>query len=114
MFTIHNDADAPADDQKRYERLLENAIPLAAERLSGVTTRRHLPDEPEPSALFTQLSAESPFAGAYDLGEQFVAVVHTYGGHALIERLLKDEDLLPTNREIQDPQAWLNRHQFTG
>ncbi|WP_416876434.1 hypothetical protein, partial [Kitasatospora sp. SC0581] len=27
MFTIHNDANATADDQRRYERLMEAAVP---------------------------------------------------------------------------------------
>ncbi|MFD7737737.1 hypothetical protein [Streptomyces sp. MJM8645] len=83
----------------------------ASERLCGVATRKRLDDEPEPSELFTSLASEFPMSGAYDLGEQFVAAVYTYGGFPLIERLLKDEDLLPTNREIQAPESWLKRHQ---
>ncbi|MEU4587066.1 hypothetical protein AB0F92_34235 [Kitasatospora aureofaciens] len=83
----------------------------ASELLCGVATRKHLPDEPAPTELFTQLTSEFPMARTYDRGEQLVAAAFTYGGHALIERLLKDEVLLPTNRELQEPEIWLNRHQ---
>ncbi|RGD62028.1 hypothetical protein DR950_33635 [Kitasatospora xanthocidica] len=83
----------------------------ASERLCGIATRTRLDDEPEPTELFTRLTAESPRADAYDLGEQFVAAVYTYGGYPAVERLLKDEEWMPTNREIQDPAIWLVRHQ---
>ncbi|MFJ6775094.1 zinc-dependent metalloprotease [Kitasatospora sp. NPDC091257] len=83
----------------------------ASERLCGIATRDRLDDEPEPSELFTRLTAESPRTDAYDLGEKFIAAVYNHGGFQLIERLLKDEDLMPTNREIQDPAIWLDRHQ---
>ncbi|MFD5462827.1 hypothetical protein ACFWIQ_08350 [Kitasatospora sp. NPDC127059] len=79
--------------------------PLASSCPTSPNRTSSSPDSPR---------TESPIAGAYDLGGQFIAALHTYGGHALIERLLMEEALLPTNREIGDPQAWLNRHQLTG
>ncbi|MER7673118.1 hypothetical protein ABTY61_32315 [Kitasatospora sp. NPDC096128] len=108
-------ARRPHDDQRAPFAVIEGHAAWvqvrASMRLCGVATRERLDHEPEPTELFTRLKSESPIAGAYDLGEQFIATVHSYGGHALVERLLKDEDLLPTNRELRDPQAWLNRHQ---
>ncbi|MFJ6380132.1 hypothetical protein ACIQI7_09045 [Kitasatospora sp. NPDC092039] len=83
----------------------------ASERLCGVATCNRLDGEPEPTELFTRLTAESPRADAYDLGEKFIVAVHTFGGFPMVERLLKDEDWMPTNREIQDPAIWLDRHQ---
>ncbi|MFD7450377.1 zinc-dependent metalloprotease [Kitasatospora sp. NPDC059827] len=107
----------PRDEYRAPSAVLEGHASWvqarASERLCGVATCKRLDDEPEPTELFTRLVAESPRADAYDLGEKFVAAVYAFGGYSAIERLLKDEEWMPTNREIQDPAVWLDRHQDT-
>ncbi|MFJ4189438.1 hypothetical protein [Kitasatospora sp. NPDC089509] len=108
-------AGRPRDEYRFPSAVLEGHAgwvqARASERLCGIATRGRLDDEPEPTELFTRLVAESPRTDAYELGETFVAAVYAYGGYPAIERLLKDEEWMPTNREIQDPTLWLERRQ---
>ncbi|MER7671340.1 zinc-dependent metalloprotease [Kitasatospora sp. NPDC096128] len=111
-------AGRPRDEHRAPSAVLEGHAgwvqARASEKLSGIATRTRLDDEPEPTELFTRLVSESPRTDTYELGETFVAAVYAYGGYPLLERLLKDEDLIPTNRELRDPQSWLDRHQPAG
>ena len=45
----------------------------------------------------------------YHRGERFVAGVHAAGGQAAIERLWLGPETLPTDREMDDPAAWVRR-----
>jgi coenzyme F420 biosynthesis associated uncharacterized protein len=45
----------------------------------------------------------------YRLGERFVVGVAALGGRDAIDRLWEGPDSLPTEEELQDPQAWVRR-----
>ncbi|MEV0536772.1 hypothetical protein [Kitasatospora sp. NPDC050463] len=82
-----------------------------AEQLCGERARRFLPGDPEPSALYRQITAcrNPALDEVYDGGERFVAALHRAGGLPLVERVLTDESLVPRADELADPSKWLAR-----
>ncbi|MFJ5117905.1 hypothetical protein [Kitasatospora sp. NPDC088548] len=55
-------------------------------------------------------AAEQARLNTYSQGDTFISTLLETGGHPLIERLLKNEDLLPTLSEITNPTSWLKRY----
>jgi uncharacterized protein (DUF2342 family) len=45
----------------------------------------------------------------YRRGERFVAGVHAAGGPAAIARLWDGPEVLPTDREMDEPTQWVRR-----
>ena len=45
----------------------------------------------------------------YRRGERFVAGVHRHGGDAAIARLWERPEHLPSDEELDDPEAWVRR-----
>ncbi|MFD4394342.1 hypothetical protein [Kitasatospora sp. NPDC058478] len=86
---------------------------LASEALCGQAVLGALPGDPQPSDLYRQLKAD-PAAPtnnpAYDKGEAFVAAVIEARGHQLLRLALADDELVPTEADLDDPAQWLTRH----
>ncbi|RGD59433.1 hypothetical protein DR950_17995 [Kitasatospora xanthocidica] len=87
---------------------------LVAKALGGPAVTGPLPDEPQPSDLYTQLLADpdSPAnARQVDQGEQVAVALLDAGGHPLLHLALGREALYPTVADLKDPAKWLTRHQ---
>ncbi|MBD0692470.1 hypothetical protein [Streptomyces sp. CBMA123] len=86
---------------------------LVAERLCGEPVIGAIHGEPEPSGLYQELKAD-PAAPTnqpgYNTGERFIAAVIEAGGHPLLQQVLADEDLVPTDADLDDAALWLTRH----
>ncbi|MFJ2807835.1 hypothetical protein [Kitasatospora sp. NPDC087271] len=86
---------------------------LVSKALCGQDVIGALPGDPEPSALYTELRRDphAPTNSPYvNLGEQFVKVLVTAGGFPLLRAALTQEELYPTDAEVEEPTLWLTRH----
>ncbi|GIU84774.1 MAG: hypothetical protein KatS3mg008_1549 [Acidimicrobiales bacterium] len=45
----------------------------------------------------------------YELGEKFIAAVEAQGGPELLRKVWDGPEMLPTMREIRDPETWIRR-----
>ncbi|MFJ2780189.1 hypothetical protein [Kitasatospora sp. NPDC087315] len=83
----------------------------AMKELCGVATADvRIDGEPDHTDRFRELRAGSSRPDIYDQGDAFISALHDAGGYPVTERLLRDENLLPTVSEITDPAAWLKRY----
>ncbi|MEV7781055.1 hypothetical protein [Kitasatospora sp. NPDC088351] len=115
-IALQADADGlPPEQRRTTHHVIEGHAQWVqrqtVQELCGVATAQlRLDGEPKPTKRFRRLKTQSPLISIYDQGDAFISALHDTGGHPLIERLLRNEDLLPTLGEITNPTTWLERY----